>query len=68
MEKSWSEYGPPAMLGPFHTFAVFINNTGQNEATEGSALSLFSFLITWLVMLSVLLTGRRSGASLGGAK
>jgi putative spermidine/putrescine transport system permease protein len=51
----------------FHTFAVFINDTGQNAITEAAALSLFSFLITWLFMLGVLLTGRRNAATLGGA-
>lgn len=52
----------------FRTFAVFINNTGQMAITEGAALSLFSFMITWLLMLGVLLIGRRNTASLGGAK
>ena len=51
----------------FHTFAVFINDTGQNAITEAAALSLFSFLITWLFMLGVLITGRRNPASLAGA-
>jgi len=51
----------------FHTFAVFINDTGQNAITEAAALSLFSFLITWLFMLGVLITGRRNPANLGGA-
>jgi putative spermidine/putrescine transport system permease protein len=51
----------------FHTFAVFINDTGQNAITEAAALSLFSFVITWLFMLGVLLTGRRNAATVGGA-
>jgi len=51
----------------FHTFAVFINDTGQNAITEAAALSLFSFMITWLFMLGVLLTGRRNAATIGGA-
>lgn len=51
----------------FHTFAVFINDTGQNAITEGAALSVFSFLLTWLFMLGVLLTGRRGAATVGGA-
>ncbi len=51
----------------FHTFAVFINDTGQNAITEAAALSLFSFLITWLFMLGVLVTGRKNSARLGGA-
>lgn len=52
----------------FRTFSVFINNTGQMAITEGAALSLFSFMVTWLLMLGVLLTGRRGATSLGGAK
>lgn len=51
----------------FHTFAVFINDTGQNAITEAAALSLFSFLLTWLLMLGVLLTSRRGAATVGGA-
>lgn len=43
----------------FHTFAVFINDTGQNAITEAAALSLVSFLITWVFMLGVLFTGRK---------
>ncbi|HTI02258.1 MAG TPA: ABC transporter permease subunit [Acidisoma sp.] len=51
----------------FHTFAVFINDTGQNAITEAAALSLFAFLLTWLLMLGVLLTGRKNAATVGGA-
>jgi putative spermidine/putrescine transport system permease protein len=51
----------------FHTFAVFINDTGQNAITEAAALSLFSFLLTWVLMLGVLLTSRRGAATVGGA-
>jgi putative spermidine/putrescine transport system permease protein len=51
----------------FHTFAVFINDIGQNTITEAAALSLISFMITWIFMLGVLLTGRRNTAALGGA-
>lgn len=42
----------------FRTFAVFINQVGQHEATEAAALSVVSFLITWGAMLGVLLVGR----------
>lgn len=52
----------------FRTFSVFINNTGQEAITEGAVLSLFSFMVTWLLMLGVLVTGKRNKASLGGAK
>jgi putative spermidine/putrescine transport system permease protein len=51
----------------FHTFAVFINDTGQNAITEASALSLFAFLLTWLFMLGVILTARKNAATVGGA-
>lgn len=51
----------------FHSFAVFINDTGQNAITEAAALSLFAFLLTWLLMLGVLLTSRRGAATVGGA-
>lgn len=42
----------------FDTFAVYINYVGQTSATEAAALTLLSFLITWLTMLGVLLSGR----------
>jgi hypothetical protein len=51
----------------FHTFAVFINDTGQNEITEASALTIFAFLLVWLFMLGVILTGRKNAATVGGA-
>jgi putative spermidine/putrescine transport system permease protein len=51
----------------FHTFAVFINDTGQNEVTEASALTIFAFLLVWLFMLGVILTGRKNAATVGGA-
>ena len=51
----------------FHTFAVFINDTGQNAVTEASALTIFAFLLVWLFMLGVILTGRKGAATVGGA-
>ncbi|APZ43288.1 ABC transporter permease [Acidihalobacter ferrooxydans] len=51
----------------FNTFAVYINYIGQTSATEAAALTLLSFVITWLAMLGVLLTGRGQ-AQLGGAR
>jgi putative spermidine/putrescine transport system permease protein len=51
----------------FHTFAVLINEVGQNAPTEAAALSTLSFLITWAAMLGVLVAGRGS-ANLGGAR
>lgn len=51
----------------FDTFAVYINYVGQTSATEAAALTLLSFLITWLAMLGVLLTGRGQ-VQIGGAR
>ncbi len=52
----------------FNTFAVYINYIGQTSATEAAALTLLSFVITWLAMLGVLLSGRARGQEqLGGA-
>ena len=51
----------------FHTFAVLINEVGQNAPTEAAALSTLSFLITWAAMLGVLLVGR-GNAQIGGAR
>lgn len=52
----------------FNTFAVYINYIGQTSATEAAALTLLSFVITWMAMLGVLLSGRGKGqAQLGGA-
>ena len=51
----------------FRTYAVFINEIGQHEATEAAALSVLSFLITWGAMLGVLLVGRGQ-APLAGAR
>ena len=51
----------------FRTFGVFINEVGQHEATEGAALSVVSFLITWGSMLGVLVIGRGT-APLASAK
>ena len=51
----------------FSTFAVYIDYIGQTSANQAAALTLLSFLITWLAMLGVLLTGRGQ-AQIGGAR
>ena len=51
----------------FRTYAVFINEIGQHEATEAAALSVVSFLITWAAMLGVLVVGRGK-AQIAGAR
>ncbi len=43
----------------FRTYAVFINQIGQHEATAAAALSFASFLATWAAMLIVLIAGSR---------
>lgn len=50
----------------FRTYAVFINEIGQHEATQAAALSVVSFLITWAAMLGVLLVGRGQAPVAGG--
>jgi putative spermidine/putrescine transport system permease protein len=50
----------------FHTFAVFMNEIGQHEATEAAALSLMGFVITWMAMLGVLVAGRGQAQVSGG--
>jgi putative spermidine/putrescine transport system permease protein len=51
----------------FHTFAVLINEVGQNAPTEAAALSTLSFLITWGAMLGALMVGR-GNAQPGGTR
>ena len=51
----------------FHTFAVFMNEIGQHEATAAAALAMVSFLITWGAMLGVLVVGR-GRAPVGGGR
>jgi hypothetical protein len=43
----------------FRTYAVFINQIGQHEATAAAALSFASFIATWVAMLIVLVAGSR---------
>ena len=50
----------------FRTFAVLINEVGQHAATEAAALSMLSFLITWMAMLGVLVVGRGQVHPAGG--
>jgi putative spermidine/putrescine transport system permease protein len=41
----------------FHTYSVYINEIGQHDPTQSAALSVASFLITWLAMWGVLIAG-----------
>jgi len=51
----------------FNTFAVYINYVGQSSGSQAAALSLLSFLMTWLAMLGISFTGRRGRIQMGGA-
>ena len=60
-----------ASLALFNTFPIFINQVNQEQPYEAAALSLLSFVITWLAMAGLLLVGRRrpgaGGSSAGDA-
>ncbi|MBP1856876.1 ABC transporter permease [Rhizobium herbae] len=44
----------------FQTFPVSINLVGKSEPAEAAALTIVSFLLTWIALLIVLLVGRNS--------
>lgn len=55
----------------FNTFAVYMNQIGNETATPGAALAVISFALTWAAMLGILVLGRgigRRSAQLGGAR
>lgn len=52
-----------ATLSAFHTFSTYIAEIQQTEAYPAAAVSLLSFVITWLAMGSILLIGRRRPVS-----
>jgi putative spermidine/putrescine transport system permease protein len=51
-----------ASLAAFHTFPTYIQGIQESEAYPAAAVSLLSFGITWVAMLSLLLVGRKRGA------
>jgi putative spermidine/putrescine transport system permease protein len=60
-----------ASLMLFTSFAVYIAYVGQTQANPAAALTLISFAMTWIAMLSLLSIGRRAGgdqAQIGGAR
>lgn len=60
-----------ASLMLFTSFAVYIAYVGQTQANPAAALTLISFALTWIAMLSLLSIGRRAGpdaAQVGGAR
>ncbi len=48
-----------ANLAQFHTFPIFLQYVGETEPYGAAALTLISFGITWLAMLSFLFIGRQ---------
>lgn len=60
-----------ATLSAFKTFPTYIERINETQAYPAAAVTLLSFGITWVAMLSILLVGRRGGASrvqVGGAR
>src|SRR5438876_8745322 len=52
-----------ASLSSFHTFPTYIQYINETKGFPASALTLLSFGITWLAMLSILLVGRKRATS-----
>ena len=50
-----------ASLAAFHTFPTYIQYINETKGFPAAALTLLSFGITWLAMLSILLIGRKRG-------
>jgi putative spermidine/putrescine transport system permease protein len=48
-----------ASLAAFHTFPIFLQYVNETQGFPAAALTLLSFLITWVAMLSLLLVGRK---------
>ncbi len=46
----------------FNTFGVYIDYVGTNQATGAAALSLISFVLTWIAMGGIALALQRRGA------
>ena len=51
-----------ASLSAFHTFPIYIQSVNESEAYGAAAVTVLSFGITWVAMLSLLLVGRKRGA------
>jgi putative spermidine/putrescine transport system permease protein len=51
-----------ANLSAFHTFPIFIQYVNESQGFPAGAVTLMSFGITWVAMLSLLLVGRKRGA------
>ena len=54
-----------ANLAAFHTFPIFIQFVNESQGFPAGALTLMSFAITWVAMLSLLVFGRKRGGGAG---
>jgi putative spermidine/putrescine transport system permease protein len=52
-----------ANLAAFHTFPIFIQYVNESQGFPAGAVTLMSFGITWVAMLSLLVVGRQRGQS-----
>ena len=60
-----------ANLSAFHTFPIYIQYINETKAYPAAAVTLMSFGITWIAMLSLLVVGGRRGgrpAQLAGGR
>ncbi len=59
-----------ANLSQFHTFPIFLQYVNETQAYPAAALTLLSFGITWVAMLSLLFVGRKraQSATIAGAR
>ncbi len=54
-----------ANLAAFHTFPIFIQYVNESQGFPAGALTLLSFIITWVAMLMLVFVGRKRGGSGG---
>lgn len=52
-----------ANLSQFHTFPIFLQYTNETQAYPAAAVTLMSFGLTWIAMLSLLYIGRKRGGT-----
>lgn len=52
-----------ANLSQFHTFPIFLEYTNETQAYPAAAVTLMSFGLTWVAMLSLLFIGRKRGGT-----
>ncbi|HVC87354.1 MAG TPA: ABC transporter permease subunit [Gaiellaceae bacterium] len=52
-----------ANLSQFNTFPIFLQYTNETQAYPAAAVTLMSFGLTWIAMLSLLYIGRKRGGT-----